>query len=35
LDSINVCLARAPNIEVKVLKQFHTSLTGTRMVTAE
>jgi hypothetical protein len=35
LDSINVCLAKAPNIQVELLKQLHTSLTESRMMTAE
>jgi hypothetical protein len=33
LNSINTCVARAPNIEVKVLKQVYNALVKSRMMT--
>jgi hypothetical protein len=33
LNSINICVARAPNIEVKVLKQVYNALVESRMMT--
>jgi hypothetical protein len=32
--SINICVARAPNIDVKVLKQLYNALVESRMMTA-
>jgi hypothetical protein len=33
LNSINICVARAPNIEVKVLEQVYNALIESRMMT--
>jgi hypothetical protein len=33
LNSTNICVARAPNIEVKVLEQVHNALVESRMMT--
>jgi hypothetical protein len=33
LNSINICVARAPNIEVKVLVQIYNALVASRMMT--
>jgi hypothetical protein len=33
LNSVNICVARAPNIEVKVLEQVCNALVESRMMT--
>jgi hypothetical protein len=33
LNSINICVARAPNIEVRVLEQLYNSLVESNMIT--
>jgi hypothetical protein len=33
LNSINICVARAPNIQVKVLEQVYNALVESRMMT--
>jgi hypothetical protein len=33
MDSIYICLARAPNVEISILEQSFTSLIESRMIT--